>query len=513
MLLSFLSALLGILTYPPFGMYGLVFVFLVPYFLFLMGEKRLWRMIGGTFVFRLTIAVVVGLEAYEPLLFIQSASLFLILPLSLWFLRRSSLSEYKQLIAIPVLFVAAEYAQAQFTLLPSIKAYSGVNLAASPFLGLARWGGVLLLSLFAVSVNVLIVAAWQRVRHGSSGWRKLFSFWGLRAAMAEKKGRALLAAAAAAIVFGLLISQLGLWERREAYEARGNALRIALVSVAEPFDKEIEDLSDTLSRGQLVEIDRLVQERLSRISAALPISQFDLIVFPEALFFNDYRGDEDGEAREKFGITNGGTLIRAYRALAQNKRSEVLAYFPTLTADGRRYSSGVLFARDGTISGVYNKKHLAYSGEYWPFGDWKPWYADTFARMYPNIAKRSPVFDKRYVYDREEQTSLLTLESGARIASPICSEGHYPSYLGELVGAGAQFIVHPSSNNWVDLGLKKYLESLVWFRQIEAVRLGVPMVLSGRQEYAGVIEPDGRRNLIYLEDAEGFVVYDAKIRL
>ena len=377
-------------------------------------------------------------------------------------------------------------------------------------MGLARWGGVLLLSLFVASINALVVAALQRSRHGSSTARKLFGF---QAALSEKKGRLLLVAVAGVIVLGFLFSQLGLRERRQAYQAREPALRIALVSTTKAFDKAIEDFSDTISRAELAEISSLVQERLSRISRALPTDQFDLVVFPEALFFNDYRGDEDGEAREKFGITNGGTLIRAYRSLAKNLHSEVLAYFTTLTVDGKRYSSGVLFAPDGTISGVYNKKYLAYSGEYWPFGDWKPGYADVFQKMYPNIAKRSPVFDKQYRYDREEKTSVLNLVSGARVGTPICSEGHYPAYLRELVGAGAQFIIHPSSNNWVDRGLKKYLESLVWFRQVEAVWLGVPILVSGRQEYAGVIEPDGSRDLTYFEDPEGFVVYDARIRL
>lgn len=507
MLLIFLSTLLVIFTYPPFNVYWLAFIFLVPLFWFLLREKRLFRLLFGTLVFRLVVGGFVAVEAIEPILFIQSASLFLVLPISLWILNRFSVSETIRIALLPLFYTLAEFAQAQFSFLPFIKGYAGVNLAASPFLGLARWGGVLLLSFFVVAINVLIVAALKRSRRNAT---EPLSFLKVRF---DDAGKGLLVATVGLIVLGFLLSQEGLRERNATYQARTNTVRVALVSTAETFDKEIEDYSDRLSKSELADMDKLISDRLDRISKVLKKYQFDLIAFPEELFRNDYRGDEDSEAREKFGITNAGTLIRAYRALARDMNSEVMAYFSTLTADGKRYNSGIVFASDGTISNIYNKRYLAYTGEYWPFGSWKPPYPDAFIEAYPNIVKRSPVFDEQYRYDRGKSDPLLALKNGTRFATPMCSEGHYPFYLKELVDTGAQFIINTSSNNWVHRGFGKFRESVIRFRQVQAVWLGVPILVNGRREYAGVIEPDGSRKLIDFEGEGGFVIYNADIRL
>lgn len=86
-----------------------------------------------------------------------------------------------------------------------------------------------------------------------------------------------------------------------------------------------------------------------------------------------------------------------------------------------------------------------------------------------------------------------------KFVSLICLEIHYPGDLKELKKEGAQFIINPTSNRWLDRGLKHFLYLTDNLRKIEAVWLKTPIISSGVRDFAGIIRPDGKADLVNFE--------------
>ena len=71
------AAVLEILAFPPLNWYWLSFIFAVPLFFFLAEENRLWRLLGGFFIFRLVFGLGTAYFLIEPILFFSSILIFL----------------------------------------------------------------------------------------------------------------------------------------------------------------------------------------------------------------------------------------------------------------------------------------------------------------------------------------------------------------------------------------------------------------------------------------------------
>ena len=511
MWLSFLSALLAIVSYPPLGLYGFAFVALIPYFSFVLGERSLLRLFAGTLVFRIALAAYVAVVAFEPIIFLQSAVLFFGFPLSVYLVKRMTGRELVWFCVLPPLFAFWEHVESRLTLLPYFVVDIGINLAPSPFLGLARFGGVEFLMLFVAAVNAALLFALKRLRFSISFSRapRIFSV------SFDAAGRRGLLVALVLLVAGFVLSRVSLRGRSEEYQRREDIVEILLVSTTEAFDREVEDFPDGLGKTELDHVGRLIAQRLAPIKERVLQSESapDLVVFPEDIFRNEYTEDRDEEAFEKFGVVNAGTLIRQYREFAKSTRSRVLVYTTVVVASGERYNMGMLFAQDGSIVDVYKKRYLAYGGEFWPFGEWRPFYVNWARETVPNIVKRSPVFDPRLQFARGGETKNFSLAGEIVFGTPICGELHYPFVAKKFVDRGARFLIHSSSNNWAIAGFRKYLESVVWLRQIEAAWLGVPILVNGRRDLAGAVYPDGSVDMIDFENSENFAVYRAQIKL
>ncbi|MDP3727282.1 MAG: nitrilase-related carbon-nitrogen hydrolase [bacterium] len=479
MVLPVLSAILGITAFSPLPYSWLaVFICLVPLILFYRRETRLLRLLAGTALFRLIFAAGVVYFAFEPFGWIASALLFLGLPISFHLIRRFA-GPAAALTSFPILWTFWDLLEARYTFLPMYVMVLGNALAPSPFLGLASWGGFIGPTLFGVLINTLVAAA--------------FLAKGKRLRMALAGASILLLAA------GWFASRALLLANAREYAARPREIRIASLSTDETFDKPIRVFpSDTLGTGERIQAAAIINRLLAPIAEALEHQQsLDLVILPEDMIDLESWNDADPEAMEKFGIESGGVLIGAYRDLARHLHANLTATFTTIQ-DGKRYNTTLLFERSGALAGRYNKVRLTLGGEYWPFGNWRPFYWNAIARVRPEITMSSPLFDTRFGYTPGEPELLAA--DGFTFAAPICIEIHYPWMVRDLTARGASFIAHTANNRWVTIGFDQYLRLTNSVRRVEAVWLSMPIVIGGRNARAGLIGPDGRMERISADD-------------
>ena len=140
-------------------------------------------------------------------------------------------------------------------------------------------------------------------------------------------------------------------------------------------------------------------------------------------------------------------------------------------------------------------------GEYWPFGKWTPFYLNWLKKTNPEI-KNYAVFNFKNAYSAGNQ-KLLTAElkgEELKFASLICLEIHYLRDLKNYKKMGAQLFINPTSNRWLDLGLSHFLYLTNNLRKIQSVWLKTPIVSSGVKDFAGIIAPNGKADLINFEN-------------
>jgi len=408
-------------------------------------------------------------------------------------------------ILMPFLWTFFDFLQAKYGFLPTYIITAGNIFGSSPFLGLAGFGGLITLAFFAALINVLI--ALLILNFKNSGFK--LSIRNLR----QPPYLILILLIVFVIGGGYLISKSELKKNAFAYQNSPAKIKIALVSNNGDFDKEFEAFeSDILSSEEKAKAEAIIEKILGPIKNELYGEKIDLTVLPEDMIDIESWQDPDTEAKNKFGIENAGILIEAYRKLAQEINTN-LAVTLTTIQNNKRYNSTVLFDRDGEIVDIYNKFNLAILGEYWPFGNWRPFYFNLIKNLAPGkIGQGGAVFNGKYTYSPGQKKILQT--EGLIFGSAICSEIQYPSQIEEFKKMGAKFISHTATNRWAVIGLNSFRELTDNLRKIEAVWLGMPILINGREEMAGIITPDGKMDSVNFESQnKDFGIFIGEIKL
>ena len=470
MFLPILSAILGIIAFLPVNFYPLGFVWLAPLFIFFLKEKSFWRLVLGAVLFRLLFSLGTVYFTLEPILWVSSLLIFLGLPIAIFILKRGLarafhslfIAQYSLLFSLPFLWTFFDHLQARYSLAPIYIATAGNAFGSSPFVGLAGLGGLLFLTFFAALINALITGI---VVNSGSGKNKI--------------NLAITAFIFILLFSGWQISNSELHKNSIAYNNLKNSIKIAVVSTNEKFNY-----------GQL--------ERLKKELSSQPV---DFIIFPEDIF-ND----------PPFG--NLSTPI--FQNLAKELNTNIVAAYDTLQGDKNKlkYNSAILFDNRGNVVGVHNKNRLTFVGEYWPFGNWRPPLTDWLKKRNPEI-KNYAIFDPKNSDYRGERNLLTAAfqKNSALFASPICLEVHYPADLKEYKKSGAKFIVNPTSNRWVSIGLNHFLYLANNLKKIETVWLNLPIISSGVRDFAGIILPDNQTRLIdYQAGGKNYRVFIGEIK-
>ncbi|MFA5942689.1 MAG: nitrilase-related carbon-nitrogen hydrolase [Candidatus Paceibacterota bacterium] len=466
MWLPVLSAVLGIVAFLPFNLYPAAFAFLVPLFVFLMREKKLWRLVLGAIIFRLIFGIGTAYYTLEPIFWSSSLLIFLGLPIAIFLFKKlmdtTCPSILPTLIFLPFAWTFFDLAQAQWSLLPTFIITAGNALGSSPFLGLAGIGGFFALTFFTALINALLAAlfllAWQSVKH------RVFDTCVLT-----------LGISVIVLLFsGWQISQYELRSNASAYAALPNEISFAAISV-----------DGTIDAGQFERIKREMSDR-----------RVDLIVFPENMF-NRHAPSDGAE----------------FRDLARELRTPVLAAYATASGT-ERYKSAVVFGADGAVAGVHNKNRLTFIGEYWPFGNWRPSFYEWLRERDPRIGTYA-VFTPGNASLPGERNLLSTAVRGDAVlfAAPICLEIHYPTDLEAYRAQGARFIVNQSGNRWISSGLEHFSYLTTNLKKIESVSLQIPIISSSVNDFAGVTLPNGESvQHPVLDTGRGYTVFFGTVR-
>lgn len=402
-------------------------------------------------MFRLIFALGITYFVIDPYLYFFSILIFLGLPISFYLIRKY-LSPLAAGLALPVLWTFWDYLEAQYTLLPMTLVMLGSPLAISSFLGLARFGGIIGLTLFAALIN-------------------LFLTFLIISRKNKRLVKILIILTVLILVSAWQISDFLLKQNKNFYLSRENTLNVVLFSA----DKVKYDFDGSLSE--------------------LPLSKkTDLLVIPENLY--------------KSNLENFGAVINFYQEAAKNLGVDLVG-IALRENNGKVHKSAILFSRTGEILDIYDKNYLTITSEDWPFENWRPFYFNSYFKKLPSEQKKVAIFDRRYQHESGEPS--LIKGKNFSFASPICLEVHYPFYLQKLSNLGADFILHNSNNDWIKRGLSQYLKLTNNFRTIEAVWLKNPILVSGIREYAGIFYPDGTNELIYPQN--GIAIKEVTVRL
>ncbi len=503
---NLLSGALVLLAYPPLNVYWLGFVCFAPHLVFLAQESHPKRLALGVWLFQSILLVGRGYYFFEPIFY--CANLLLVaglIPVTLMAqafmarVRQRSARVCGLVAVIAGCYLGFEWFQAQFSFLPLVAGASGASLGHSPFVGLARFGGLRGLSLFVVMINAICAWGWlashqdKTKRAGGRISQKLLAAGGLNGAV---------------LGAGLLLSQHVVVQQRAAYLKKPHAVTIAAVSVSRQFAKDTQFFWDSDTSQALIDV---VSRDVGSLKEALHQhpGKPDLIIFPEDMIDIEFWGRSDPQARERFTITNAGPLIALYRTVSQELHASLLFVLTTLEQAGR-FNSALLLDPSGSLVTVSHKRDLAIALEYWPFGRFHPWYIDW--RMDEEARVESPIYNPAYQYLPGDSIGLFHLTQGATFGAPICIEIHYPDHVRAAGRQGAQFLSNTSSNMSMEYGLRTYLELTLNLRRIEAVWLHLPIIFCGRRDYAGMVFPDGHADFLGLDETEPFRIYYGSVR-
>ena len=462
MLLPFLSAILGIIAFLPFNFWPLSFIFLIPLFIFFLKEERFWRLILGVFIFRFIFALGAVYYTLEPITWTTSIMIFLGLPISVFIIKRpllfkkefSFFQNRKILFILPFLWTLFDHLAARYSFLPTYIIVAGNALGSSPFLGLAAINGLILMTFFVVGINALIAFFALKIKISSWKFRALGGF-----------------AVVAVLIASWQISKIAIQKNSTNYRSLKNSLKIAVISSNRKFATKIDSLdSDVYS-----------------LKKELRGKETDLIIFPEDATF--------------------GSLPLAQN-LSKELNADIAATFDTFQ-NGKRYNSTILLNKNGEIVDIYNKNQLTFIGEYWPLGGWRPFFFNWLKKNKPQYENYA-VFNPENPYYRGEKKMLEI--NNVKFASLICLEAHYPNDLKEYKKMGIKFFINPSSNRWIDLGTRHFLYLNTNLRKIFSVWLETPIVVSGVEDFAGIIVPDGKTDLInYDSQDKNYAVFFGEI--
>jgi apolipoprotein N-acyltransferase len=457
---------------------------LIPFFLFIYRENKFWRLWLGVFLYSLFFSTVIAsASVFEPLLILTTALIYSLSAIAFWSVKKFLPPIFFWLSA-PFLFVIFEFLRASLTFVPSFVAVVGYALGATWLLPMAKIWGVWSLTFVAAAVNLIF--AWTVIKVAKQGKLKFLTI---------------------SIIILIFIAGINVYLKSNQSNYGGRFFNIAAVSLSESdinrqedFKERIRDFENINNPAIIHILTGIKNELKSRIS-----SPVDYIFLPGNVINVNREGDIDGEAFN-LGIANNGALIRFYRELAKDYQSNVIAGL-TAIEGGKKYNSVLLFDKTGKIKGIYHKSELMLGSEYWPF-EWIPFYWRWIWKIPPGLSFR---YDPNY---SSSETPFSVLNSGDfKIGVLICLESHNPSNFFKTSKNGAQLVFAPSNNDWL---AGPFTQHYKWLNlnvlRVNSAYYNLPVIMTGKNNYAGIIFPNGIYNANY-DEHQSIIVWQGKVRM
>ncbi|UQN30762.1 apolipoprotein N-acyltransferase [Brachybacterium kimchii] len=210
--------------------------------------------------------------------------------------------------------------------------------------------------------------------------------------------------------------------------------------------------------------------------------QLDLVVWPEDSTGWDPRAD--------------ASRGQAITAAAQDAQAPIMVGTQTPTDDGGRYNNSLLWTTDGTVAGVYAKRHPVPFGEYIPYRS----FFRTLSDKVDLVSSDMKAGTQPGVFDVD----------GHGVGVLICFEIAYQDLVDDVVDDGAQVIVVQSNNALFgdsDEAIQQVAESKVF-----AVVSGRSVVHVSTVGQSAIFTPEGR-TLDYQDHwTQGSVIGEVPLR-
>ncbi len=457
MILPLVAGLLHYASFPPIDAWPLAFVSCVPLLVFFNATSDRVRIFAGVAVYCAVYAVLTLLFLLDPIILGWGIVVYITtLSGGILLIKRMKVRGVASYALMALAIFAAEYIAARFSLMPAFFVMSGIPLADTFFAGVARFGGVYATTLFVLAGNACIAYALSDV----SRKRKAAALCSL----------GLLLAAGACVQF--------IPRPMSPLPARTMA-----VSVGDSFAVE-----QTIPDHAL-----FVRSLLSPIGAAVEKEGAEVVVFPERMVNRTFEDMASPEALRALSVKSGGPLLSAYSEFAKEYGVSVVTTITTIDIAGTKHISTIVIDKDGTFAGIAHKRYLTIVSERWPFGSWLP----ALWRMELDVMPasiRDDLFIGGSATGQYESGELRTLSvAGKNFGALVCLEGQLPFAYRELKGAGAEYLVYTGSDVWIPLLRGSYQSLSTKLRQLEAISVGLPVVVSVRGGAPQVILPDGTR--------------------
>lgn len=510
--LPFLSSLLTVFALVfDTGAY-LIFVSLIPLFIFLYYEKSLLHLWAGSFSFYFVANTIICLfSVMEPANLLLSGLIFSFLGVFIWLIKKYFFepelfglflrfkffkfiknkhglwgSSWTFWVLLPFLVVVLQYILITYSYIPTVSGALGNALAFTVFFPLAGVAGLWGLTFFAVVVNTII----------------------LRIIVDKKNRKKLIFIFFIFILLSLIFSYI-LMRQAERVEYK-NDINAAVVSFSfENIVKspEYKGLGDRLEDVEDEKMNIFLNKMLHELKDKIPDGA-DYVFLPTSIWGTIREDDTSKWALENYGISNNGSAIVFASRLARLLNKNVITGMVTREY-GKKYNSSIFFDKNGNIVDIYHKTNLMISSEYWPFGDWVPFWV-YWMRKVPSGTKIhiDPGF-----FRSETPFSVFETED-VNIGALICSETLFLGNFKKVRNNGADFVFTSVNNDW-----RVSLDHLGFFRRmnLKTLRINsfyydIPIVLTGKENYAGTILPNGEYDVIDPPKEEKFRVWFGKVR-
>ncbi|MBN2284559.1 MAG: apolipoprotein N-acyltransferase [Deltaproteobacteria bacterium] len=446
LILSLLSGVLLVLSFPKFGIGLVAWIALVPLFHAIReldpGEAFLNGFLAGCVfnigLFYWVVHVVVhygDLPLYTAIPIMLLMAFYLALYVSVFaagtaYFRGKGISE---IVSAPLLWIALEYAKSYF-----VTGFPWENLAASqyafvPFIQIADITGMYGISFFIVLVNAVLFAA-----------------------LIRQRARTLVPAVGITLLLGILIIGYG-YSRMNAVDDRVHKAKLIPISLIQG------NIDQSIKWNPQFQMRTLDIYRSLSFEAAKE-EKGRLIVWPEtaAPFFfqdNDHRH-------------------RAIRNIAVKTRSHLLFGAPSYGREEGAYflrNSAYLIRPDGSMAGRYDKVHLVPFGEYVPLKK----YLFFVDRLVEGVGNFMPGAGFEPLMIDGNKAGVL-----------ICYEGVFPEISREYRKRGASLLINVTNDAWYGRTSAPYQHmSMLAFRAVEN-RLFIAR--AANTGISAMIDPAGR---------------------
>lgn len=242
----------------------------------------------------------------------------------------------------------------------------------------------------------------------------------------------------------------GFWRSNSLEKIQYDGPKIHIAAIQPNFSLQRlasnPDLAFSTRKGNIFDLLEDSVEALNRLPADSDLPR--LLIWPESVYPSPYFFDIPLRfIVENFAIDYNTSIVLAS-----------IDYWGH-TPDEERYRGiSLLIGPDGQVKGQYNKIALIPYGEYIPFADWLPYYANWLRKNVKNLSE----------FDPGTEFTVFQLSNDYKFSTTLCFDAFKGDITKNIVRNGAEMIINLSNLAWFGkYTTSTHMEMAIWWNVIE----------------------------------------------